>query len=188
MILSNLTKTISSAMRYLSVAAPATYGGDMTFQGYYTFCAGTCSANGNIKKRMQNYNTNEAPYSYGAGSSLNTLICVGIGTTPPTIDDTKLENAILNLDFLGGSCAGSYQTITATSTWQNNTGAPVTINELGIHFSSDINSTNTSYTKAPFVILTRSVLEQPVVMQDGDSRTFSIAINFNKMLETATNG
>ena len=107
---------------------------------------------------------------------------------PPAINDTKLENAILNLDFLGGGCTLSYQTTTVTTTWQNNTGAPITVNELGIHGAANLAQMNSNYDETPFVILTRSVLEQPVVMQDGESRTFSIAINFDKMLEAATNG
>lgn len=107
---------------------------------------------------------------------------------PPTIDDTKLENAILDLDYLGGACTLSRTTTTVTTTWQNNTGAPITINELGIHGSADLVGTYPNAINTPFVIITRSVLEQPVVMQDGESRTFSIAINFNKMLETSTNG
>lgn len=189
MILSNLTKIIPSALAYLSVSLPATYGGEYSINGSILFYVCNMGASSYVKQRMQRYNTNSNPYNSAVSTGrLNVLICVGSGTTPPTIDDTKLENAILDLTFLGGASTLSRTTTTVTTTWQNNTGAPITINELGIHCSPDLNGTSNNVIKSPFVILTRSVLEQPVVMQDGESRTFSIAINFDKMLETATNG
>lgn len=189
MILSNLTAIIPNAMASQNVSLPATYGGRYTIDGRYLFYEYDIGANGYVSKRMQNYNTNSDPYNTTTSSGrLNVLICVGNGTTPPTADDVKLENAILDLDYLGGACTLSYRTTTVTTTWQNNTGAPITINELGIHCSPDVVGTYSGAIRHPFVILTRSVLEQPVVMQDGESRTFSIAINFNKMLETSTNG
>lgn len=112
----------------------------------------------------------------------------GLALPPPTIDDAKLESAILDLSFLGGICTSSKSTVTVSTTWQNNTGEALTINEIGLHETNNLSSAESRIDNAPFVILTRSVLEQPIVMQDGDSRTFSIAINFDKMLETTTNG
>lgn len=188
MILSNLTRLIPSALASKQVSLPATYGGKYTIESVFLFYVKSVEANGYILLRMQNYNTNSDPYMPSVSRNLNVLICVGNGTTPPTIDDTKLENAILDLDYLGGMCVLNKQTITVTTTWQNNTGAPITIKELGIHCSANVSYAQDESTHAPFVILTRSVLEQPVVMQDGESRTFSIAINFDKMLETSTNG
>lgn len=184
MILSNLARIIPATLANEEVSLPATYGGKCTVSGNFLFYTDEIGANSYIPLRMKNYNANSKPATSNY-IHLNTLICVGNGTTPPTADDVKLENAILDLDYNGGICALNKQTITVTTTWQNNTGAPITINELGIHSSNYLSSSNT---QIPFVILTRSVLEQPVVMQDGESRTFSIAINFGKMLETSTNG
>lgn len=189
MILSNLTALIPSALAAQDVSLPATYGGKYSTRASNVFCVNEVGATSDVKQRMQRYNTNSDPYNVVLSFNyFNALICVGSGTTPPTADDTKLENAILDLDYLGGAIALSRRTTTVTTTWQNNTGAPITINELGIHCSGNVGSIQADYKRAPFVILTRSVLEQPVVMQDGESRTFSIAINFNKMLETSTNG
>ena len=188
MILFNLPRMILCATRSARTSRIATYGGTLEVSPHLLFYLSDVGSNGHIKNRMQNYYTNEDPYNGLNVTWLNVLICAGTGTTPPTIDDTKLENAILDLSFLGGICTSSESTVTVSTTWQNDTGKALTINEIGLHETNNISSTESRMDNAPFVILTRSVLEQPIVMQDGDSRTFSIAINFDKMLETTTNG
>lgn len=185
MILFNLPIIVSSATRNAHSSRIATYGGTLETNSNYLFSSYQQGLNESVKNRMQKYYTNESPYNPLNSTKLNVLICAGTGTTPPQIDDTKLESAILDLSFLGGICTCSKSTVTVSTTWQNNTGEALTINEIGLHETSDVGSNKTN---TPFAILTRSVLEQPIVMQDGDSRTFSIAINFDKMLETTTNG
>ena len=84
MILSNLAKIIPWTMTNQSRPLPATYGGDYTLDGKYLFNIEQTGANGSIKRRMQNYNTNSDPHNTSiTNSALNTLICVGSGTTPP---------------------------------------------------------------------------------------------------------
>lgn len=135
-------------------------------------------------------NTKDA-YSTGVALSFNTntsslgannWICVGSGTTPPTVDDYKLENALLDLTYQGRLLNYQNNTLIFSGIVTNNTEAPVTINEVGVLLSSSSSSSSGS------ALIARTVLQEPVILAVGDSRTFSVAVNLDEMLETSTNG
>ena len=186
MILRNFTDLFSSLLGANTKSVTPTYNNPtrdciVSNKVFYHY---NMSSNSYVKTTLQAYYTNDNPaYSQSMNNNVNCIICVGSGTTPPTVDDLRLENAILDLNFLGGIVTGTSNSVTITTTWGNNTGEAKTINELGVHCCVTWNTGG----KYPIAILTRSVLEQPVVMQDGESRTFSITIDFDKMLETSTN-
>lgn len=104
----------------------------------------------------------------------------GTGTTPPQLTDYKLENRITtgyndangtisltNNKFIIG------QVVIATS--------DVTISEVGIRI------TNTYYDDTNSVLLARTVLSEPVVLQAGDSKTFTAEIDFNTFIDNVNN-
>lgn len=83
MILLNLPRMISCAMRNAKISQIATYGGTLEVSPYLLFFSSNAGSNGRIKNRMQNYYTNENPYNSMNSNYLNVLICAGTGTTPP---------------------------------------------------------------------------------------------------------
>ena len=123
-------------------------------------------------------------YSNVSASGANNWICVGSGTTPPTVDDYKLENPLLDLTYQGGVLNYQGNTLIYSGIVTNNTTAPVTINEVGVHASSSSSSSSSSGS----ALLIRTVLQEPITLAVGDSRTFSVAVDLDKMLETTTNG
>ena len=103
------------------------------------------------------------------------VLFVGDGTTEPADTDYKLANAV-ELDVVSASCIHNANGKTYVSrTFTNNTGANVTIKELGCYlFSSQVvDATNST----PIVMIGRTVLETPVTIANGDSQTFTYVIN-----------
>ena len=120
----------------------------------------------------------------GLGTYLSPAILLGSGTTPATVEDYYLETLITTLTHIRSTKSRNNNTLTFTTTWQNNTGAAITINEFGVHMVNKRTTTKDTTS----IMYTRTVSEEPVVMQPGDSRTFTVSIDFSKMLETSTNG
>lgn len=93
-----------------------------------------------------------------------------------TVSDTdwQLRHAV-ELDVVSASCIHNANGKTyVTRTFTNNTGADVTIKELGCYlFSSQVGTTNTT----PVVMIGRTVLDTPVTIANGDSQTFTYVIN-----------
>lgn len=106
-------------------------------------------------------------------------IAFGSGTTPPQKTDYKLENYITTgLTYSGNNTnltdgiANWVQTVQNTSTEQ------ITITEVGL-FSKNLN-TGKNYT---VFLLTRTVLDTPVVLQPNEVKTFTITIDYNKFVD-----
>lgn len=108
-------------------------------------------------------------------------IYLGTGNVTPTIDDYKLSGELItSLVSQELSTTANNNSITFSAIATNNTESPVTIKELGLggYNSSD----------PPFVILlTRDVLATPVTLNTGDSKTFSITIDFRSITDTTVN-
>lgn len=112
-------------------------------------------------------------------------IVLGTGTTPPTIDDYKMESYIPEgtLSYTGSSFTlpltdgewANNGTFSLTQTVANNTEAPVTVTELGVY-----NSGNTGTTRA-CILLTRNVIS-PVTIQPNETKTFVIAWDLSDIL------
>lgn len=122
----------------------------------------------------------------GSGTESRVLIgfyglVFGTGTTPPQLTDYKLENIIQTgyTDINGiASCSTNKlilsQVVTATSN--------ITINEVGIRLCS--NTTGASLTSA---LITRTVLSEPVVLTSGQSKTFTVEIDYNTFVDNVNN-
>lgn len=108
-------------------------------------------------------------------------IYLGTGNVTPTIDDYKLSGELVTgLTSQRQSTTANNNSITFSAIATNNTDAPVTIKEIGL------GGYLTGVT--PFVVLlTRDVLPTPVTLNVGDSKTFSITIDFRSLTDTTVN-
>ena len=116
--------------------------------------------------------TNEiwAPFSRG--------IAFGSGTTPPQKTDYKLENYITTgLTYSGNNTNATDGVANWVQTVQNTSTAQITITEVGL-FSKY--SHREDYTVR---LLTRTVLDTPVVLQPNEVKTFTITIDYNKFVD-----
>ena len=108
-------------------------------------------------------------------------IYLGTGNVTPTIDDYKLSGELVTgLTSQEQQTSATNNSITFSAIATNNTDAPVTIKEIGLggYFSGT----------GPFVVLlTRDVLATPVTLNVGDSKTFSITIDFRSLTDTTVN-
>ena len=108
-------------------------------------------------------------------------IYLGTGNVTPTIDDYKLSGELVTgLKSQEQSTTANNNSIRFSAIATNNTESPVTIKEIGLggYFSGS----------EPFVVLlTRDVLATPVTLNTGDSKTFSITIDFRSLTDTIVN-
>lgn len=103
-------------------------------------------------------------------------IVFGSGTTPPQKTDYKIENHIADgLIYLTNSTSEKNNVVNWVQTVQNTSSEPITISEVGLF--SAVN--NQSFC----ALLTRTVLDNPVVLQPNDVKTFSIIIDYNKFID-----
>lgn len=116
-------------------------------------------------------------------------IVLGTGTTPPTIDDYKMESYIPEgtLSYTGSSLTlpltdtewTNNGTFSLTQTVANNTENPVTVTELGVY-----NSAITATTRA-CILLTRDVIS-PVTIAPNETKTFIISWDLSDILNGGT--
>lgn len=108
-------------------------------------------------------------------------IYLGTGNVTPTIGDYKLSgDLITGLTSQEQKTTATNNSITFSAIATNNTESPVTIKEIGLggYFSG---------TGGFVVLLTRDVLATPVTLNVGDSKTFSITIDFRSLTDTTVN-
>ena len=121
-------------------------------------------------------NTNWAPaYSY---------MVLGTGDTPPTVEDYKLSGELItSLIYKGQPTLNDNNSLTYSILVTNNTEQPVTIKEVCLA----IGYGTTTSTNGAAALLTRDVLPNPVTLNVGDSKTFSITIDFRSLTDTTVN-
>lgn len=116
-------------------------------------------------------------------------IVLGTGTTPPTIDDYKMESYIpegtlsytssnITLPLTDGEWTNN-GTFSLTQTVSNNTENPVTVTELGVYNSNSSNNTRAC------ILLTRDVIS-PVTIQPNETKTFIISWDLSDILNGGT--
>lgn len=133
----------------------------------------------NICTSGENYNSTSVPNSNINLSGYE--IYLGTGNVTPTIDDYKLSGELVtSLKSQEQSTTANNNSITFSAIATNNTESPVTIKEIGL--GGYING------NTPCVfLLTRDVLPTPVTLNTGDSKTFSITIDFRSLTDTTVN-
>lgn len=107
-----------------------------------------------------------AGYSLSSGNN-NCYIAVGSGDTAPTINDVSLENEITTLNNNGNVLNNNENGITYTAILTNNTNADITIKEYGLYVYS-----------GSYKMLTRTVLNNYITLEVGESITITINIAF----------
>lgn len=108
-------------------------------------------------------------------------IYLGTGNVTPTIDDYKLSGELVTgLESQQQRTTANNNSIRFSAIATNNTESPVTIKEIGL---GGYYSSGTSFV----VLLTRDVLATPVTLNTGDSKTFSITIDFRSLTDTTVN-
>lgn len=106
-------------------------------------------------------------------------IAFGSGTTPLQKTDYKLENYITTgLTYSGNNTKLTDGIANWVQTVQNTSTAQITITEVGL-FSKN-SHTGKDYT---VFLLTRTVLDTPVVLQPNEVKTFTITIDYNKFVD-----
>lgn len=136
------------------------------------------SSNCNICTSGTNYNSTSI--TSGSFGFTGCQIYLGTGNVTPTIDDYKLSGELVTgLKSQGQSTTANNNSITFSAIATNNTESPVTIKEIGL---------GGYYNNEPCVILlTRDVLATPVTLNVGDSKGFSITIDFRSLTDTTVN-
>lgn len=98
-------------------------------------------------------------------------IAFGSGTTPPQKTDYKLGNYITTgLTYSGNNTNKTDGVANWVQTVQNTSTAQITITEVGLFAKYNI-------------LLTRTVLDTPVVLQPNEVKTFTITIDYNKFID-----
>ena len=133
------------------------------------------------------------------GITGQTTLVVGSGTTPVTDDDYKLDVPIASASLTAVSATTSCKTentgealsptsFTITTTYRNDTEAPVTVNEIGIMIpvgcKSSISATMPNALSS--CLIYREVLETPVTIEPGQLRTFSITTDVATILKNSS--
>lgn len=107
-------------------------------------------------------------------------IAFGSGTTPPQKTDYKLENHITTgLTYSGNNTNQTDGVTKWVQTVQNTSTAQITITEVGL-FSAYSNWAGQEL--IPF-LLTRTVLDTPVVLQPNEVKTFTLTIDYKKFVD-----
>ena len=106
------------------------------------------------------------------------VLFVGTGDTAAAATDIKLATPV-TLDVTSASCTHNANGKTYVQrTFTNNTGADVTVKEIGCYVFKSVASCGESYCPTtPLVMIGRTVLETPVTIANGDSQTFTYVIN-----------
>lgn len=141
---------------------------------YLTGLSSTC----NICTSGTSYDSTNAPT--GSFTFSGCEIYLGTGNVTPTIDDYKLSGELVTgLESQEQSTTVNNNSIIFSAIATNNTKSPVTIKEIGLG----------GYNGGTIcvVLLTRDVLATPVTLNTGDSKTFSITIDFRSLTDTTVN-
>jgi len=123
---------------------------------------------------------------YSARNSLSTLatrstdglgyIILGSGTTEPTPEDYRLESQITtNLSCDNVSVSRNTTVKTYTATFSNSGTSPITVTEIGYVSRTGYGTNPITYDD---FLMDRTVLETPITIPAGESRTVTYELSF----------
>ena len=145
----------------------STGGHDNVTVVYSEYIRGTSTATFNNNSADSN-----SPYPLNRIS-----IVVGSGDVAPTYDDYKMGNP-LNLSTVTQSYSTENGVMTFVKTFKNDSGSEVTVKEVGLFGTPDVYNF--------CVVLTRTVLSSPVTIANGETKTFTVVVDWNKFSEGYT--
>lgn len=109
---------------------------------------------------------------------------LGTGETLPTVEDYKLSGEqITDLTYQGRHTLNDNNSLTYSILVTNNKEQPVTIKEVCLAICTSA----VSASSGAAALLTRDVLATPVTLNTGDSKIFSITIDFRSLTDTTVN-
>lgn len=135
-------------------------------QTYYSY------GSGYIRSYMGG-STISAPPSSETGGVAYPFIGLGNGDTLESVNDYKLDSYINTLSYVTGSASQNGDLCTKTATFKNNTSSTIIVKEVGLYFGSGNSSTY------PPLLLARKVLDTPISIEPGETKTFSVHIYIN---------
>ena len=141
----------------------------MVLNNYRNFSCGKVNMTGFVTTTISGLAQNHS-YSDGGALTVNAKFLVGTGTTPVTATDYALANEVQLKQITATSGSLSYDSVnklnkeTFSCIYENNTGATVSISEYGL-MSTPISA-----------LLTREVLENPIILEDGDTITLTAVL------------
>lgn len=160
MLLNNFLTTLYTRLTAVSV-------NNETFE-HLTFIGNDVMSVPSTHYSCSSNNSSYFPYIRG--------IVFGSGTTPPQKTDYKIENHIADgLTYSNDSTSETNNIVNWVQTVQNTSSEPITISEVGLfsgHPSQKLS-----------ILLTRTVLDTPVVLQPNEVKTFTITIDYNKFVD-----
>ena len=123
-----------------------------------------------------NFSANTGSVAYLKPYPYKKQIILGKSDTPPT----AMDNNISDFDRVATGTHKTYQNkVVVTGTYTNTATEAKTFKEIGLVMGS---SNNASVPTA--ILLSRSVFPEPVVIPAGESKSFTITIDFNKFADT----
>lgn len=133
----------------------------------------------NFKPSENIYADNYIEISQSIGDYVGIGLVIGSGSTPPTIDDYKMENAITTNLNAGGvtrsfNANTSNSSLTVVQPIVNIGTNAITISEIGLFGRSSANS------QSACLLLSRDVIT-PVTIAPNESKTFVVTIDFTQM-------
>lgn len=160
-----------------NIKAYSSWWSDNSDDVWHRFNGGTASFSADSFDRMRNL--------FDSGNDRDGLI-VGTGTTPPAVDDWDLENLIPHgagagqLDYgpTGTGLALDVANNNVKWTWErvfnNNSGADITINEVGL-----VQSSQGSFSNRIPMLFFRGVFGAPPTITAGTSRTVKVIFDYS---------
>lgn len=125
-----------------------------------------------LKKTRQIINTNESD-----NTGVGVFTAFGSGSSVESSLDYKLESELDTLTLINNTTNIVSGAFVITSTVKNSTDEDILISELSTFMNSMRTIMNDPYYSKTFM-LTRNVLETPITIKPGETKTFTITINF----------
>lgn len=152
------------------------------------------NVNTNLRYMMNNLKGPSGAYSYGSSTSDCWTILLGTGTTPATPDDIAVETPISfdKLWYSSWTMISPYKSCGMSNNIQNRSEEDLTVNEVCLCYCCALPTTRDSIdwcsvlagrqALTNYVLMTREVLDTPIIIPAGQTRTFTVTLNYEDML------
>ncbi len=140
----------------------------------------------------------EYPNVYGtyvsSYSPSNNILFLSSDTTPPSVDDYNdsigriVSFTIPTSGFVSRNVVRYPGKTTYTMVYTNDTDAPVTVAKIGLtnsNFNFYHYATKPTIINNKFILMATELLPEPVVVQPGETASFSLTLDYTKLLTEA---
>lgn len=182
MLLNHFKKRIMVTVSGLSATEDIVFTSTLGYTGYWK---------GDLSLTQNNALFTDFNSGYTGTSRLGSMytigVAIGTGTTPPTLDDYTLAEPIENnLKLKSTGVSYSLPTddkpvLVATQTVTNISTENVTITEVGLFGLYQLGNATHGIT-----LYTRTLLDTPVTITPGETKSITVSINYNKFFEETT--